>query len=314
MKKILILFLLLLNLHVITSSGDLSVGFGTISAQTMLEEQLQEVVVTGSLYVDCDLCRGSVVRADLEFHKQYDCPERTIICDFCHVSYKAYEGHSCNGVGDSGGNGGPSGGSGGGSGGGGGSSGGGTGGNSSSGNTGQKPLDPPNDPSRNITIDDLKKKNGVKLVKDNKYMPDKLHPQTRKWECVARAYAFILEMGGFNYDTAFNRMDDIAKQKGIDFRYNGILPEYLTTFFEDYCTVEMEEFDPPVVESYINQGIPVGVVALDPNRHMVTVIGYDNDFYYTSAGNNKGHATIYPKGEFYKHGNSYRIIKINISK
>lgn len=313
MKKILILFLLLLNLHVITGHGDLSVGFGTISAQTMLEEQLEEVVVTGSLYVDCDLCRGSVVRADLEYHKQNDCPGRTIICEFCHMSYKAYEGHSCNGVGDSGGNGGPSGGSGGGSGGGGGSSGG-NGGSSSSGNTGQKPLDPPNDPSRNITIDDLKKKNGVKLVKDNKYMPDKLHPQTRKWECVARSYAFIIEMGGFNYDTAFNRMDDIAKQKGIDFRYNGILPKELTTFFEDYCTVEMEEFDPPVVESYINQGIPVGVVALDPNRHMVTVIGYDNDFYYTSAGNNNGHATIYPKGEFYKHGNSYRIIKINLNK
>lgn len=314
MKKILILFLLLLNLHVITGHGDLSVGFGTISAQTMLEEQLQEVVVTGSLYVDCDWCRGSVVRADLEFHKQYDCPGRTIICDFCHVSYKAYEGHSCNGVGDSGGNGGPSGGSGGGSGGGGGSFGGGTGGSSSSGNTGQKPLDPPNDPSRNITIDDLKKKNGVKLVKDNKYMPDKLHPQTRKWECVARAYAFILEMGEFNYDTAFNRMDDIAKQKGRDFEFEGIYPDETTTFFEDYCNVEKEEFEPSVVESHIDQGIPVAVVSCTIPPHMVTIIGYDNNFYYAAAGNNKGNATVYPKGDFYIHGYSYSIFKINFYK
>ena len=107
-------------------------------------------------------------------------------------------------------------------------------------------------------------------------------------------------------------MYDIGKQKEIDFDLNGIWPEDLTTFFKDYCDEEMEEFEPAVVEGYIDNGIPVGVVALDPYRHMVTIVGYDNDFYYTAAGNKYGKATVYPKGEFYKHGSSYKIIKINI--
>ena len=48
----------------------------------------------------------------------------------------------------------------------------------------------------------------------------------------------------------------------------------------------------------------------EPNKHMVTIIGYDNNFYYTAAGNKKGHATVYPKGEFYEYGYFYSLEKI----
>lgn len=313
MKKILILFLLLVNLHVITDHGALSVGFGTISAQTMLEEQLGEVVVIGSLYVDCDWCRGSFARADLEYHKQYDCPERMIECETCRVSYKAYLGHNCHGVGGSSGNGGSSGGSGGG-GSSGGSGSGGNGGSNSSGNTGQNSNDPPKDSSRNYSVSYLRYK-GVKLVSYN--LPDRLHPQEREQECVARAYAFIAEMSGHDYNTVFKALDDIAKLKDRNFKFEGVYPNEMTTFFEEYCNIVKRVYEPATIESYIDKGVPVAVVDIvsteadkEPNKHMVTIIGYDNNFYYTAAGNKKGHATVYPKGEFYEYGYFYSLEKI----
>ena len=91
-------WLLLVNLQLTTDNGSLDIGLGEISAQTYREEQLDEVVVTGSAYVDCDLCHGSVLKTDLDFHKEYVCPERKITCPICHVSYKDYQGHNCNGV------------------------------------------------------------------------------------------------------------------------------------------------------------------------------------------------------------------------
>lgn len=98
MKKILILFLLLVNLHIITDNGILCVGIGGLSAQTMLEEQLDDVVVTGSTSVDCEWCRMTVLKSQLEFHQQSECPARPIECLACHKVYKAYEGHVCSGL------------------------------------------------------------------------------------------------------------------------------------------------------------------------------------------------------------------------
>lgn len=98
MKKILILFLLLVNLHIITDNGIFCVGIGGLSAQTMLEEQLDDVVVTGTTSVDCEWCRMTVLKSQLEFHQQSECPARTIECMACHGSYKAYEGHVCRGL------------------------------------------------------------------------------------------------------------------------------------------------------------------------------------------------------------------------
>lgn len=288
--------------------------FGTVSAQSMMEEQLREVVVTGSLYADCDMCRGSFLRADLAYHKQYDCPARTVVCDICHVSYKAYEGHFCNGNGYSGS--GPSSGPSSGNSSTVGDSGNTSSGNSSSGKTGQETPDPPHDPSRNFSVKDLRYKEGVKLVSYIK-LPDALHPQTREYECVPRAYAFMAEMSGYDYDSGFKALDDIADSKERNFKVEGIYPFELTTFFKDYCNIVERVFDPSTVDSYIDKNIPVAVVTYvqkgnceKSEPHMVTIIAYDDVSYYAAAGNSKGKATRYPKNEFCQHGYFYSLYNV----
>ncbi len=295
MKKILILFLLLVNLQIITDNGTLNVRFGTISAQTMLEEQLEEVVVTGTLDVNCDLCHATVFRANLEYHKQNDCPERIVVCETCHVSYKAYVGHYCDEIGYIGGINGSGGGSGGG-----GSNTGGSGGNSSSANTGQvsntqDPSNPLYNSSKNISVRVLKNMPGVRLVSYTE-LPDELHKQERKWECVARAYAFMAEMEGCDYETVFKTMDDIAKEKGIRFEKNGIPRKELLTFYKDYCQIDTGLNYASNVASYIDKGIPVAVLTCTGLSHMVTIIGYDGFYYYTAGGNST--VTIYNKNAF----------------
>ena len=89
------LLLLLVNLQ-ITENGILNIRIGGISAQTMLEETLDGVTVTGSAYTTCDQCHSDVLRAELEIHKEQFCPERLVECQSCHQSYKSYKGHVCN--------------------------------------------------------------------------------------------------------------------------------------------------------------------------------------------------------------------------
>ncbi len=277
--------------------------FGTVSAQSMMEEQLREVVVTGSLYADCDMCRGSFLRADLAYHKQYDCPARTVVCDICHVSYKAYEGHFCNGNGYSGS--GPSSGPSNGNSSTVGNSGNTSSGNSSSGAIGQflntrDPSNPLYDASKNISVKEIKKDPTIKLV-PNLRLPDKLHEQKKRMECVPRAFAFMAEMKGYDYETVFNALCETAMEEGVDIREDGLLPKEVLAFFNDYCQIEADFNTASNVASYVNQGIPVAVITCTGGPHMVTIIGYDRYNYYTAAGNGMGYATVYPKTEFNCH-------------
>ena len=275
--------------------------FGTVSAQSMMEEQLREVVVTGSLYADCDMCRGLVLRADLAYHKQNDCPARTVVCDICHVSYKAYEGHYyCNGNGYSGS--GPSSGPSSGNSGTVGNSGNTSSGNSLSGNTWQIP----NKTGQTVSVKELRdlKWKGVKLV-GNPKLPDELHKQERKWECVIRAYAFMAEMKGYDYDIVFKTLDDIANKAGIDLDIKGIPKELVSDFFKEYCLIGAGNNTPSNVASFIDKGILVAAITCTEPYHMVTIIGYDNNNYYTASGDGSGKTTIYQKDQLNCHDYIY---------
>ena len=297
MKKILLFMLLLVNLQLTTDDGSLDIGLGEISAQTYREEQLDEVVVTGSAFVDCDLCHGYVLKTDLDFHKEYVCPERMITCPICHVSYKDYQGHNCNGVcarcgksknqctcptnivnpscGTSGGNGS-------------------SGGSSSSGGSG---AGSPNGAGKTMSLLELKLKSGVTVL-PQLIMLNKLHPQTRIAECVVRAFAFMSELQGNDYETAYSVLSQLAidaDYKLDDASRGGILPRDATSLFGSYCDIGHGNFDTDTIESLINQGYAVGLVTVENPPHMVTVIGFNNDFYYTAAGDSNGKVTTYQK-------------------
>ena len=301
MKKILLFILLLLNLQVTIDKGSLNLGFGSMMAQSMLEETLQEVVVTGNPYTTCSLCQTPVLKKDLEWHHKTDCPMYTVVCESCGQSYIRGEGHNCpdesicelcqepsslctcvgcnckgHGNSDSSGNDDADIGVGAGH----------------SGGTGQSS----SGFKTNISVRDLRFKTGVRLVS---YMglPQKLHPQTRKMECVLRAYAFMAQLRGYDYDVVCDAMDRIAKAKDIDLEVDGIDPGELSTFFQNYCQIGTDDNNPSNVSSYIDKGIPVALVTCATPYHMVTVIGYDRDHYYTAAGDVNGDVTIYAKSQ-----------------
>lgn len=151
--------------------------------------------------------------------------------------------------------------------------------------------------SRNISIEELKHKQGVHLVSCIN-LPDKLHPQTKSMECVIRAFSFLAELHGHDYQTAY----DVLTKMAIDKRYNlenpakgGIPLYYALTIFNSYCELGHGDYDERTVDSYIDNGVAVALITSDVPAHMVTVIGYDNKYYYTAAGESNGNVTIYAK-------------------
>lgn len=95
MKKILLFMLLLVNLQLTTDDGSLSIGFGEVAAQSYWEEELPEVVVTGNAYEECNLCHHTYPKNEMEQHQEYECPERSLTCEKCNISYKYSESHTC---------------------------------------------------------------------------------------------------------------------------------------------------------------------------------------------------------------------------
>lgn len=95
MKKILLFMLLLVNLQLTTDDGSLSIGFGEVAAQSYWEEELPEVVVTGNAYEECNLCHHTYPKNEMEQHQEYECPERSLTCEKCNISYKYSEPHTC---------------------------------------------------------------------------------------------------------------------------------------------------------------------------------------------------------------------------
>lgn len=307
MKKILTLLLLLVNLQ-ITDDGILQIGIGGISAQTMLEETLDEVTVTGSAYTTCDQCLGDVLRTQLEIHKEQFCPERLVECQSCLQSYKSYEGHSCSvttcqqcglsmnlctcsdSSGGSGEN--PSGGIGIGSG--------------ASVGQGSGGL------NNTLSLLELRLRKGVKLIPQMRTL-DELHPQTKSSECVVRAVAFMSELQGHSYSTAYEELSRLAINKGFDLdglHKGGLSPSDAIRTFEPYCELGHGNYDERTIQGYIDSGTAVALVTVDASPHMVTVIGYDKDFYYTAAGDASGKARIYQKNYLMETGYIY-FIRIN---
>lgn len=298
------LLLLLVNLQ-ITDDGILQIGIGGISAQTMLEETLDEVTVTGSAYTTCDQCHGDVLRTELEIHKEQSCPERLVQCQSCHQSYKWYEEHSCSvttcqrcglsmnwctcsdSSGGSGGN--PSGGIGIGS--------------------GVSVGQGSGDSNNTLSLLELRLRKGVKLIPHMMTL-DELHPQIFSSECVVRAVAFMSELQGHSYSTAYEELSRLATNKGYRMDnpvVGGIPPSDAIRTFEQYCELGHGNYDERTIQRYIDSGTAVALVTVDAPPHMVTVIGYDKDFYYTAAGDASGEARIYPKNNLMGTGYIYFV-------
>lgn len=286
------LLLLLVNLQ-ITDDGILQIGIGGISAQTMLEETLDEVTVMGSAYTTCDQCHGDVLRTQLEIHKEQFCPERLVQCQSCHQSYKWYEEHSCSvttcqrcglsmnlctcsdSSGGSGGN--PSGGIGIGS--------------------GVSVGQGSGDSNNTLSLMELRLRKGVKLIPHIMTL-DELHPQIFSSECVVRAVAFMSELQGHSYSTAYEELSRLATNAGFfldRISQGGLSPSDAIRTFEPYCELGHGNYDERTIQGYIDSGTAVALVTVEPPAHMVTVIGYDKDFYYAAAGDASGKARIYHK-------------------
>ena len=166
---------------------------------------------------------------------------------------------------------------------------------------------PNNGFSRYISMAELKHKIGVHLVSYIN-LPDKLHPQTKSMECVIRAFSFMSELKGHDYATAYKVLTKIAINKKYDLEKpkNGGIPLCdAITVFDSYCELAHGNYDESTIERCIDKGIAVALVSLDNPPHMVTVIGYDDNFYYTAAGEANGNVTIYSKNALMGSGYIY---------
>ena len=323
MRKILGIVIFLLTLLPLIGFGD---AF-TIKAQNFAFENgeywLPEVGVKAEQKVKCDCCKGSFDDQDaFDRHLKYttvcadfyginnnsdkdgDDDTKNGYCCFCGLPEDrcTCTGAECNGSynGGYGGFGGNI------NSGGGGFVGGGNSSNYSDGN-------PNNGFSRYISMAKLKIKKGVHLVSYIN-LPDKLHPQTKSMECVIRAFSFMSQLKGNDYATAYEVLTRIAIDK--KYRLNdpasgGIPLCDAITVFDSYCELAHGNYDESAIQSCIDKGIAVALISLDNPPHMVTVIGYDNDFYYTAAGEANGNVTIYSKNALMGSGYIYfKTIKV----
>lgn len=303
MKKILLLLLLLVNLQ-ITEDGILNIRIGGISAQTMLEETLDGVTVTGSAYTTCDQCHSDVLRAELEIHKKQLCPERSVECQSCLQSYKSYEGHVCNdsrcavcghpssscicsgpvipGNGEDCGSSGHGVGYGGvivGS----------TGNNSSSYSGNNKTDSVVTNKSTKLNKEDLEK---YKLYYNVDTIANISLCQRDSMDCVSTQLSRIISV--FQKDTTMTHMNSIRdsietiyyQNFGIILKNEGVLPDYLPNFIghvvEKYG-LKVEKIKSSKIIEKIDSShaiiLPIGVNTKDNQRalHLVQITGYNNE-------------------------------------
>ena len=157
-----------------------------------------------------------------------------------------------------------------------------------------------------ISVLELKLKSGIKLCTIN--LPQHLHAQTKNNECTVRAFACAAELMGHDYNIALETMTDLAIKHGYDLVADGVCADQITKVYENYCQITVRGFSTNTIEQSINSGKTVQAITL--TDHMVTIIGYDAQFYYTSAGEINGKVTIYPKNDFCGH-NIYILNNIN---
>lgn len=154
----------------------------------------------------------------------------------------------------------------------------------------------PSSSVRHISVAELKIRPGVKTVSQFK-LPSKLHAQTRRAECVIRAYAFMAELKGSDYEAAYKTLTQIAEARGVDldFPTGGVPNDMISTIFRDFCDVGVDLLDRGKIEDYIDKGTAIGAILSTNLMHMITIIGNDKDFFYTSDGSSSGNVTIYDK-------------------
>lgn len=101
MKRILFFLMLLVNLQLTTDNGSLSIGFGEVSAQRVMEEQLTKSVSAKAVtraydgYWVCMWCGVDYGSSSaLNSHEPY-CSDREEYCSKCDTWYKVIWGHVC---------------------------------------------------------------------------------------------------------------------------------------------------------------------------------------------------------------------------
>lgn len=365
MKRILFFLLLLVNLHLTTDNGSLSIGLGEVVAQRVQEERLSKVTTRGwgeqwqcpycrnifydysdkniqdHLYYECDAlnttcpqCHDRVRTDALGWHTINECRFRKVQCPTCYEVCYAYEiewgSHICSqpcmfcgrdvkfgefcdcpgaiadghkpwwmsgGIGsedddifdpnnDGGGIGGAT---------------------SQSGKEKKK--------HKHISLNDFLSLKGVKFLGNKKMTKASqglnnmktLHPQQDGvYECVPNAFAFMMELNGADYNTIQQILKDAAENEGYSMQQ--ILPntdspqqtgfpmdieyETLQSVFENYIQIVEYPNNFEDVEKCIDNGIPVAAYDNGCPQHMVVIIGYDDNNYYVSGGNEYGDVSV----------------------
>ncbi len=310
MKRILFFLLLLVNLQLTTDNGSLSIEFGEVSAQRVKEEQITNTASMGGVsYCRWKGCKQSFPDCDpyaLETHEM-SCIYRMLNCPTCGAQYQVRNGHTCveyqsaldelivtgqrdgryyssvaddlpdpsyfyNNRDDDGNN----------------------GGNYYFGTSQREPK------FEHMSLKELREKEGVKLLgnkkstKASKKLNDllNLHPQFIRGECVARAFAFIVELNGGNFNKVLNKLyDKILKVGGIS-RWDD---DGCITLFQKDINIIKYGNDFETVANLIDNGIPVACSANDYPFHMEVIIGYDDKNYYVAAGNRDGDVSVVNK-------------------
>lgn len=301
---------MLLNLQITTDSGSVSIDFGEISAQSMKDEYLDEVIVPGST-PRCKKC-GEIVYGDqwkMENHMKFLCSHRTEKCGFCWASYIVYQGHwctkKCNYCGKlmssctclqicvmchnnikycmCGKNETPSNGGGGGS-----------------TPTPNEQLQSPTPKHPRVTMEELFALSELGLVHLVRNLPKKLYPQPKNaHDCVFMAIALVLSLDGFDYATELNYLKSLVP-KDVEWLEHGLTQAQMEEYFKNHCLFwplnSPEEYTHKAIAHYISSGFAVfgRVPGKDKDGkfllHEVTVIGYDDEYVYVAAGNDEGSA------------------------
>ena len=141
-------------------------------------------------------------------------------------------------------------------------------------------------------------------------------------KCVVRALACMAQLKGADYETAYNKLTELANKAGykLENKDEGIPSSEITKIFGEYCKVVDVagkyglDNTPNKVAEYIDNGIPLGAIcppqSANDDPHMVSIIGYDNDYYYVVAGNPDGTANYVRKNELMHYG-LYNVTSIN---
>ena len=290
MKKILLLLILLLNLHITINDGLITLEAGHASAQIQYEETLDDLVVPGNAYGECQFCHAHILKTELAFHQQYQCYYREATCETCHQKYRPAQGDcsckdniynnnngndyticyrcgrykdqcTCNSNNPYDINNPPGGGGGGG------------GSNSGSGNTNSEDSNIENDSdvtagerywedkANCISPNDLKSMAEVNMID---YLPDSFVPQGPFPDCVARAFAtsiYLLSKGDLSqYDLAYSLALTEANIKGINLAADGIDPRKFDKFLGEAFIIQThspDEYTKDTIFNYINNNQPV---------------------------------------------------------